>query len=87
MMDRLTRGLDMYFLALDLDLAAVDRICAEYCAHNLGTTGADQTCKAQNLSAVCLEGYIVQDACLNNVVNLEHRLLGLFAEFLRELVV
>ena len=40
-MDRLTRGLDMYFLALDLDLAAVDRICAEYCAHNLGTTGAD----------------------------------------------
>ena len=77
----------MYFLALDLDLAAVDRICAEYCAHNLGTTGADQTCKAQNLSAVCLEGYIVQDACLNNVVNLEHRLLGLFAKFLRELVV
>ena len=87
MMDRLTRGLDMYFLALDLDGAAVDRICAENRAHDLGTACAYQTGKAQNLSAVCLEGYIVQHAGLNNVVNLQHRLLGLGAEFLRELVV
>lgn len=46
MLDSLTRRLNRYFLALDLDLAAVDRICAENRAHDLGTAGADQTCKA-----------------------------------------
>ena len=77
----------MYPLALDLDGAAVDRVCAEDRAHGLGTACADQTCKAEDLSAVCFEGYILQHAGLLQMLDLEHRLSALYADFLRELVV
>ncbi len=87
-LDRLTRGLDVYLLfALDLDGAAVDRVCAEDRAHDLAAARADQPGKAEDLSAVCFEGYILQHAGLLQMLDLEHRLSALYADLLRELVV
>ena len=77
----------MYFLAMDVNLAAIDRVRAEDRAHGLGTTGADQARKAQDLAAVCFEVYAEEDTALLQVFDLQERVFALLAIFLRELVI
>src|SRR5699024_9289032 len=85
--DCIARVLNIYFLAMDVDLAAIDRVRAEDRTHGLGTAGADQARKAQNLAAVCFEVYAEEDAALLQVFNLQERVFALLAIFLRELVI
>ena len=78
--------LDRHFFSVNVDLAAVNGVCAEDRAHGLCAARADEACKAQDLSAVCFEADIVQDAALLQVLDLEGH-LALGAEFLGEEVV
>ena len=85
-LDRLLGSLILDFLAMDEDLAAVQRISAENRTHSLSTACAYQTGKAEDLAAVSIKADVMQNAALFQILNGQNGLGALGAKFLGELV-
>ena len=80
-LDSVLRRSDMYLLALDVDLAAVQLVSAEHRPHGLRAACADEARKAGDLARMGLKADIVQDAGLVEALGLQPH-LALGAEFL-----